>query len=90
MLFVVFTFALMVASINQITSVSIGAWDVKLEIITERPSDRPNNRPTDGQTGSRGSFTSNKIIWRRSHFGSGARSAKKCCPFIKNDICINF
>ena len=44
MLFVVFTFALMVNSINQRTSVPIGAWDVKLEIMTDGRTDRQ----TDG------------------------------------------
>ena len=40
MLFVVLTFALMVASINQLTSVPIGVWDVKLEIMTDRLTDQ--------------------------------------------------
>ena len=40
MLFVVLTFALMVASINQLTSVPIGVWDVKLEIKKDRRTAR--------------------------------------------------
>ena len=44
MLFVVLTFALMVASINQLTSVPIGVWDVKLEIMTDRRTNQPDQR----------------------------------------------
>ena len=44
MLFVVFTFALLVNSINQRTSVLKGAWDLKLEIMTNGRTDRQ----TDG------------------------------------------
>ena len=37
-------------------TVRIGAWVVKIEIMTARPTDQP----TDGYDGSQGSFTSNK------------------------------
>ena len=42
----------------EIKSAPIEAWAVKLEIVT----DQPTNRPTDGQTESKGGFTSNKGI----------------------------
>ena len=54
MLFVVFSFALTAASINQIASAPIGAKEVKLEIMTNRRvgrTDQRTARPTDGQTG---------------------------------------
>ena len=38
------------------TSAPIGAWEVNLEIMTDKPTDL-----TDRQTGSKGSFISKKI-----------------------------
>ena len=39
--------------------------------MTDTPTDRPTHRPTDGQTGSQGSFTSNKVndkyMWTGMH-----------------------
>ena len=49
------------------TSAPIGVWKVKREIMRDQltnqrlPTDRPTYRPTGGQTGSWGSFTSNKL-----------------------------
>ena len=36
----------------------IGAWEVKLEIMTDQQTNGPTDRPTDGHEGSWGSFTS--------------------------------
>ena len=39
--------------IQLITRAPIGAWEVKLEIMTYQLTNLPTDRPTDGNTGSR-------------------------------------
>ena len=46
-----------------LTSGPIGEWEVKLEILTDRPTDRRTNWLTGGHECSEGSFTFNKSIF---------------------------
>ena len=44
------------------TSAPIGAWEVNLEIMTDKPTDQPPNRPTDGLIG-KFHFQKDKSVW---------------------------